>query len=200
VGQRNDRESEYDLRMSVEAIDENITQVLTLDGLAVMNSTDTHGYRYELSPEGALSVMPPPDVVHAFIATRIMLWLAAAGYKANQLAQAIGVRIPGPDGRDGARIPDLVVWSVPPIRTAPIWVDNTGIAVVIEIVSRSSRTTDMTVKLEEYARAGMPRYWVVDRDRAQTVTMYELSGDAYVVREMRPLDQVLDTQPSDYLG
>src|SRR5688500_967003 len=100
--------------MSVEAIDENITELLTLDGLAVMNSTDTHGYRYELSPEGALSVMPPPDVVHAFIATRIMLWLAAAGYTAEQMAQAVGVRIPGgPDGRDGGRIPDLVVWSEP---------------------------------------------------------------------------------------
>jgi Uma2 family endonuclease len=200
VGQRSDGESEYDLRMSVEAIDANITQVLTLDGLAVMNSTDTHGYRYELSPEGALSVMPPPDVVHAFIATRIMAWLLAAGYKANQVAQAIGVRVPGPDGRDGGRIPDLVVWSTPPVRTAPIWVENTGIAVVMEIISRSSRPTDMTVKLEEYARAGMPRYWIVDRDRATTVTMYELNGDAYLVRNRIPLDRLLDTPPSDYLG
>ena len=200
MGQRSDGESEYDLRMSVEAIDANITQVLTLDGLAVMNSTDTHGYRYELSPEGALSVMPPPDVVHAFIATRIMAWLLAAGYKANQVAQAIGVRVPGPDGRDGGRIPDLVVWSTPPVRTAPIWVENTGIAVVMEIISRSSRPTDMTVKLEEYARAGMPRYWIVDRDRATTVTMYELSGDAYLVRNRIPLDRLLDTPPSDYLG
>jgi hypothetical protein len=79
---------------------------------------------------------------------RIMLWLAAAGYAAEQMAHAVGVRLPGP-----------------------------------------------TV-----ATAGIPRYWIVDRDSAETVTMYELSGDAYVVRELRPLDEMLNTQPSDHLG
>jgi Uma2 family endonuclease len=186
--------------MSVQAIDRHLPEVLTLDGLAVMNEADTHGYRYELSPEGALSVMPPADVAHAFIATRIVLWLAAAGYTAEQMAQAVGLRIPGHHGGDGGRIPDLVVWSEPPPRNAKVWLTNAGIALVVEIVSPSSKATDTKVKLDEYARAGIPRYWVVDRDAAETVTMHELSGDAYVVRELRPLAWVLNTQPSDYLG
>jgi Uma2 family endonuclease len=186
--------------MTVEAIDHFLPDVLTLDGLAAMNDADTHGYRYELSPEGALSVMPPPDAVHAFIATRIMAWLLAAGYPPNRIAQAVGLRIPGNGGDDGGRIPDLVVWSEPPPPDAKVWLTNDGIALVVEIISASSKATDTKVKLDEYARARIPRYWIVDRDAAETVTMHELSGDTYTRREALPLAWLLNAPPSDYLG
>jgi hypothetical protein len=32
-----------------------------------MNGADRYGHRFELSPEGALSVMPLPDVGHAVV-------------------------------------------------------------------------------------------------------------------------------------
>jgi hypothetical protein len=47
--------------------------IITLDDLAAMIAADTHGYRYETSLAGALSVVPPPDSEHAVIATRLML-------------------------------------------------------------------------------------------------------------------------------
>jgi hypothetical protein len=52
--------------------------VITLDDLTAMMAADEH-HRYEISPEGVLSVLPPAGYTHAIIATRLMGWLLAAG-------------------------------------------------------------------------------------------------------------------------
>jgi len=49
---------------------------------------------------------------------------------------------------------------------------------VIEIVSPGATGRDYVDKLDEYARTGIPHYWIVDRER-HTVETYELEGDAY---------------------
>jgi hypothetical protein len=88
--------------MSAEAVGRHMPAIITLDDLAAMISADTHGRRYETSPEGVLSVvLPPPDSEHAVIATRLMAWLITAGWPVDQVMQVAGIRIPGPDG-DGA--------------------------------------------------------------------------------------------------
>src|SRR3954452_2567306 len=96
--------------MSAEAVGRYMPAIITLDDLAAMIAADTHGHRYEMSPEGALSVVPPPDSEHAAIASRLMFWFALAGWSADQVLQVAGLRILGPNG-EGGRIPDLTVWS-----------------------------------------------------------------------------------------
>jgi putative restriction endonuclease len=103
--------------MSAESVGRYFPAVVTLDDLAAMNATDRYGHRYELSPQGALSVMPPPDSEHAAIASRLMFWLAMAGWSPDQVLQVAGLRIPGPDIA-GGRIPDLTVWSSPQAAAA----------------------------------------------------------------------------------
>lgn len=183
--------------MAAAAFGRTLPAVVTLDDLAVMNEADQHGRRYELSPEGALSITPLPDSEHAVIASRILGWLAMAGWPAEQLLQAVGIRIPGSDG-DGGRIPDLTVWSKRQPRT--VWLGVADLLLVIEIVSPSSEAIDEVVKRREYALAGILRYWVVDRDQAQTVTMYELGPETYVERAKMPLAWLLNTSPADHLG
>jgi Uma2 family endonuclease len=77
----------------------------------------------------------------------------------------------------------------------------TDLLLVIEIVSPGSETMDEMVKRQEYARAGIARYWVVERDTAQTVTLYCLgqAGDYELVTRL-PLAWLLNTTPSDHLG
>jgi Uma2 family endonuclease len=184
--------------MSADTVGRHMPPVVTLDDLVAMMAADPHGHRYEISPGGALSVMPPPDSEHAAIASRLLVWLAMAGWPAEQVLQAVGIRIPGPDG-DGGRIPDLTLWSKPQPRG--VWLTLGDLLLVIEIVSPGSEANDEMVKRREYARAGIPRYWLVDRDAAQTVTLHRLDGSGgYEVVTKIPLGWLLNTEPADHLG
>jgi Uma2 family endonuclease len=113
--------------------------IITLDDLAAMISADTHGRRYETSPEGVLSVVRPPDSEHAVIATRLMAWPITAGWPLDQVMQVAGIRIPGRAG-DGGRIPDLTVWSKP--QQPAVWLTAADLLLVVEIVSRGSEAID----------------------------------------------------------
>ncbi|SDT57928.1 Uma2 family endonuclease [Actinoplanes derwentensis] len=183
--------------MSAETFGRYLPPVITLDDLAAMNAADPNGHRYELSPEGALSVMPPADSEHAAIAGRIFAWLVLAGWPGEQLLQAVGIKLPGPAGDGGGRIPDLTIWSAPQPRV--VWLPTTDLVLAVEIVSPGSASMDRTTKVQEYAAAGIPRYWLVERDTAQTVTLYSLEEDGtYDVTTKMPLAWLLQTQPADH--
>ncbi|WP_433616526.1 Uma2 family endonuclease [Dactylosporangium sp. CA-139114] len=186
--------------MSADAVGRHMPAIATLDDLAAMMAADPHGHRYELSPEGVLSIMPPADGEHALIATRIMAWLLAAGWPVDQIAQAVGLAIPGAEGVSGGRIPDLVVWGEPPADPRQVWLPVANVLLVVEIVSRGSEAVDKAAKPLEYAGAGIPQYWTVDRDAGQTVTMYRLARDRYEMRAATPLAWVLNTSVTDHLG
>ena len=49
---------------------------------------------------------------------------------------------------------------------------------VMEIISSGTEETDRQEKFDEYERAGVSEYWIVDPKRA-TVTVYALSEGAY---------------------
>ena len=182
--------------MSAEAFGRHLPAVVALDDLAAMNAADPFGHRYEVSPDGALSVLPTADSEHAAIASRILVWLALAGWPADQILQAVGVKIPG-SGGDGGRIPDLTVWGAPQPRT--VWLPLTDLLLAVEIVSPGSAPIDEVVKLREYAAAGIPRYWMVERDAAQTVTLHVLGADkAYEVVAKMPLAWLLQTNAADH--
>jgi Uma2 family endonuclease len=171
--------------------------VVTLDDLAAMNAADPYGHRYETSPEGVLSVMPPPDSEHAMIASRFLAWFIIAGWPADQVLQVAGVRIPGFD-RDGGRIPDVSVWRKTPPRG--VWLSVENLLLVIEIVSPGSEAMDEVTKRREYALAGVPQYWVVDRTSALNVTLWQLDGEGeYEERAKMPLAWLLQTAPADHL-
>jgi hypothetical protein len=68
-------------------------------------------------------------------------------------------------------------------------------------MSPGSEAMEGVVKRTGYARAGIPRYWVVERDPAQTVTLHELvAGDTYREKAKMPLAWLLNTSPVDHLG
>ena len=52
------------------------------------------------------------------------------------------------------------------------------VGIAIEVVSESNREHDLQTKRLEYARAGIPEYWIVD-PQAQQITILSLSGDSY---------------------
>ena len=182
-------------RMSAEAVGRHMPPVITLDDLTAMMAADGH-HRYEISPEGVLSVMPPAGYTHAIIATRLMGWLLSAGIPADRIAQAVGLRIPGKAGGIGGRIPDLIVWSK--TQADSVWLPVADVLLVVEIISPGSEATDTVAKRNEYAGAGIPQYWTVDQDPAQTITIYRLDGNRYEARATTPLAWVLNTAPAEH--
>jgi Uma2 family endonuclease len=90
------------------------------------------------------------------------------------------------------------VWSKAPPRA--IWLSVDELLLVVEIVSPGSEAMDEVTKRREYAAAGIPQYWVVDRGDALTVTLYQLSAEAtYAERAKMPLAWLLQTSPGDHL-
>jgi Uma2 family endonuclease len=82
-----------------------------------------------------------------------------------------------------------------------VWLPVADLLLVIEIVSPGSAGLDAVTKRDEYALAGIPQCWVVDRDNAQTVTLHQLSAaGAYEQRAQLPLAWLLNTAPGTHLG
>jgi Uma2 family endonuclease len=167
--------------------------VITLGDLAEMIAMDGHGHRYETSPEGLLSVMPPPDSEHAMIASRLLVWLAMPGRPSRSCRRPEFVSL----GRVAMEAGYLILPSGRSPNRAASGADT---LLVVEIVSPGSEALDEIVKRHEYAAAAVPRYWVVDRDPAQTVTLHRrgLTGESEVVTKM-PLAWFLNTAPADHL-
>lgn len=184
--------------MSAEAFGSFMPPVVTLDDLAAMNAADQHGHRYETSPEGVLSVMPPADSEHAAIASRLLVWLVMGGWPPEQVLQVAGIRIAGP-GRDGGRIPDISLWESPPPKG--VWLLPAGLLLAIEIVSPGSEAMDEVIKRKEYASVGIEHYWLVSRNAAQTVVLFRLSPAKVYEEQVRvPLAWLLQTKPEDHLS
>jgi Uma2 family endonuclease len=51
------------------------------------------------------------------------------------------------------------------------------VLVAIEVVSPGSRRLDRRVKVDEYADAGIPHYWVVDLDEPISLLAGHLAGE-----------------------
>ena len=49
---------------------------------------------------------------------------------------------------------------------------------IVEILSPSTASTDLTLKKQLYERAGVPEYWIADPD-TKTIDQYILQGDRY---------------------
>lgn len=160
--------------MSASTIGSQMPMQISLDDVAAMAAADEH-HRYELSREGVLSIMPPATPEHALIVSRLVHWFYSHGFGPEEVTADCGIDV------GGGRQPDLTVWTKgkPPRPARSTYAGIDGLLVAIEVVSPDSETTDRIIKKAEYAAAGVPRYWIVERDKGNTVLMYELRGTGY---------------------
>jgi Uma2 family endonuclease len=76
------------------------------------------------------------------------------------------------------RIPDLVVVRTGGLRSRGL-AKATDVVLAVEVISPGSKRTDRTVKLLQYAEAGIPHLWLVDPVRPVTATTYRLLDGEY---------------------
>lgn len=132
--------------------------------------------RVELS-DGTVEVHAMPTQQHqiiiAFLYRRLSEFVTAHGLG---LALFAGIRVrlwPGT-----LREPDVVFMRAAHAnrRHEQYW---EGADLVMEVVS-TDRERDLVVKRHEYARAGIPEYWIVD-PKDEQITVLRLAGSEYVV-------------------
>lgn len=128
--------------------------------------------------DGNVEVLPMPTVSHQRITAffyRALLAFLSARPIGEALFAPVRVRLwPGK-----FREPDVVFMLAEHSDriTDPFWI---GADLVIEVVSDENRRHDLETKRREYARAGIPEYWIVD-PRDATITVLALEGDSYAV-------------------
>lgn len=68
------------------------------------------------------------------------------------------------------RRPDVVVYRAATIDDTPMRPEH--VLLVVEVVSPGSETTDRVVKVEQYARAGIPFYWRIEQTTTAACLVY----------------------------
>lgn len=128
--------------------------------------------------DGSLEVLPKPTELHQAIAFFLCLQL-----KHYSEPKSLGVAYMAPlrvRVREGNfREPDVLFMLAEhrARRTEKFWI---GADLVMEVVSEDDPHRDLVTKREEYAKAGITEYWIVDpRDRTVTVLHLEASHIAY---------------------
>jgi Uma2 family endonuclease len=130
--------------------------------------------------DGCLEVLPVPTTSHQLLVAYlygVLLAFVSRRQLGTVLFAALPVRL-----RSGKfREPDILFMARQHAdRIGEEFWD--GADLVMEIVSEGSkdRRRDLVTKRGEYARAGIPEYWIVD-PREQRITVLRLSGKRYVV-------------------
>ncbi len=93
----------------------------------------------------------------------------------------------------------MVLRARPP-RT--VWIDPVYVALVVEVISDGSEDMDRKVKPAEYAAAGVPNFWRVERAAEvadSLVGLYTLDATVGGYRPQRTcsLDELLASPPPD---
>lgn len=179
--------------MSADLVGPRMPAQITLADLALMAGQDEH-HHYEMSPEGVVYIIPPGDLDHATTVSKLLEWFFRSGYTAKSLLAHCAVEIIG-----GARVPDITVWEPNAQREVlpSGYVKPAGLRLAIEVVADTTREIDYTIKKREYARAGIPNYWIVERDLSKTVRRFTLSPTTgeYHTRPLQPLVWWLSREP-----
>ena len=134
----------------------------------------------ELS-EGCLEVLPMPTTAHQRLVLHLyglLLAFTLARDLGEVLVAALRVRL----GRDQFREPDVVFMQKEHADRIgeEFW---EGADLVMEVVSggKKDRHRDLVTKRREYARAGIPEYWIVDPNE-ERITVLRLDGTQYAVQ------------------
>jgi Uma2 family endonuclease len=133
------------------------------------------GLRYEIL-DGILLVSPSPIPLHQRAIVRLtVIFVAVCPTHHEVFVSPLDWQ---PDNRTSLE-PDVLVMATDRIGPKNI---QQNPAIVVEVLSPSSRRYDRLLKFGRYAEAGIPQYWIVDPQRP-SVEVYDLDdqGDYQLV-------------------
>ena len=141
------------------------------------------GLRYELV-DGVLLVSPSPLVPHQVALAGLLVHLTKA---APDHLRVLPAPLDITFSRTRLLQPDIVVLTTDQLTGEKV----AGVPLLaVEVLSRSTRATDTTLKRHVLEQAGVPSYWLFDPEEA-VLTVLELVDGAYRETASACGDQVL---------
>jgi Uma2 family endonuclease len=143
--------------------------------------------RYELI-DGELVELPPESEPNDFIANLLFLKLVALGIPPRLVRPGkCEVQVPVLQKKDAAnRYPDFIVLEEVHLglvqKRFTIKLDMPPPRLVAEVLSpgKENRDRDLIRKRDQYAKRGIPEYWLIDPEN-QTLTVLTLQAQHYTV-------------------
>lgn len=155
---------------------------------ASLAETPDDGYRYELI-DGALFVTPAPGFRHQRVV--VTLWAHLERACPPDLVVMVAPFAVGL-AEDTEVQPDVLVaaksaFTDKDLPAAPL--------LAVEVLSKSTRRTDLDLKWERFQRAGVASYWVID-PQGPSLVAWELTDGAFVeVARVEPAETWQATRP-----
>jgi Uma2 family endonuclease len=162
------------------------TKRLTFEEFQEMNRDG----RYELV-DGELEELVPPRPFHSWTGGRLPLELGR--YLDDQEPDAFwGAELDIPTIPFFGRRPDFAYYSTADAARLDLAANRVlGVpTLVVEVVSAEDEARDTVTKREEYARAGIEHYWIVDPQRRTVLTLVR-RGSVYAVAAEFSGDEIL---------
>ena len=127
--------------------------------------------------EGILEFQPMPNAEHQAIV--FFLVSALRVFAGREGGLALMAPLPMQLWKEKFREPDVLFLLPAHVgRNKNKFFD--GADLVMEVVSENNRAHDLETKREEYARAGIPEYWIVDPQK-DMIYVFKLKGKKYAV-------------------
>ncbi|MGV9266836.1 Uma2 family endonuclease [Kitasatospora sp. NPDC003701] len=164
---------------------------ILLEGFLSLHSPE--GFRAELI-EGEIIVTPPPDGDHE---DYIGLLIDQVGRRAEvhmQVSGGKGLRlVSGGLCPKNHVVPDATFapMELRLFRGAPSWMDPQGVAMVAEVTS-TKPDQDRIAKRHCYARAAIPLYLLIDREKSQVTIFGKPLRDEYTEVHIAAFGEPLD--------
>jgi Uma2 family endonuclease len=130
---------------------------------------------YELQ-EGVLIVSPRAASLHQVVALHLQMLLYPQIPREWQVVYDVEV-ITQAGFPASVRAPDVAIVPKDVAKANVPRFTSDQVLLAIEVISPGSRITDTATKPAEYARAGIPHYWVIDMDPPLSLAAYHLAGD-----------------------
>ncbi|WP_407287056.1 Uma2 family endonuclease [Streptomyces sp. BP-8] len=153
------------------------------------------GLRAELI-EGEIVLSPSPDNRHERFISRITQQILAKSETAMDFSGNKGVEMPrGGLCPKNYVIPDAVFvpYEADIFDLPGNWIPNSAVALVIEVTSSRPRG-DRVTKRHCYARAGIPLYLLVDREKSTMTLFSEPAGEDYTGIHRSPFGKPVPIQ------
>jgi Uma2 family endonuclease len=119
--------------------------------------------------DGFIEVLPMPTVIHQLI-TAYLFKLLDAFVESNRLGRVLFAPLKVRLRKGKFREPDILFLRREDLaRMGNKFWDKVDL--VMEVVSDENRDHDLVIKRQEYARAGIPEYWIVDPQKSRITVL-----------------------------